>query len=77
MILVYFCQNNSHVINFTTDDRRSKFEPFSKNKINELYQTKIMQTEWLQTLYEYWDRGDTPNSGDFDFYSKWLFQYYD
>ena len=67
MIPVYFCQNNYHVINFTTDDRRSRFEPFSKNKINELYQTEIMQTEWLQTLYKYWYGVDTPYSGGFDF----------
>ena len=64
MIPVDFCQNNDHVINFTTDEIISKFEEFSK-KNDALYLTEIMQTEWLQMLDEYWDEGDTPYLGDF------------
>ena len=55
IIPVYLCQNNEHVINFTTDDMRSKFDVFLKKKIDVLYLTEIMQTEWLQTLDEYLD----------------------
>ena len=52
----------------------SKFEVFTKNKMDALYITENMRTEWLQTLYELWDEGD---SGYFCFWPKWLFQYYD
>ena len=38
MIPVDFCQNNEPVINFTTDDMRSKFEVLSK-KTDALYRT--------------------------------------
>ena len=36
-------QNNYHVINFTPDDMRSKFEAFSKKKMDALYLTESMQ----------------------------------
>ena len=40
MMPVDFCQNNEPVINFTTDDMRTKTEVFSKNKMNALYLTE-------------------------------------
>ena len=58
MIPVDFCQKNSSIINFTTDDMTSKFELFSENKINNLHQTEIIRTDWLQILDEYWDEKD-------------------
>ena len=45
MIPVDFSQNNYHVIIFTPDDIRSKFESFSKNKSDALYLTESMQKE--------------------------------
>ena len=42
MIPVDCCQNNSSIINFTTDNMKSKFELVSKNKMNNLYLTKSM-----------------------------------
>ena len=42
IIPVDLCQNNEPVINFTTDEIRSKFEVFSKYKMDELYITEIM-----------------------------------
>ena len=39
MIPVDICQKKKYVINFITDGMRSKFEVFTKNKINELYLT--------------------------------------
>ena len=42
-----------------------------------LYLTESIWIECLKTLDEYWDEGDTPYSGDFDFFPHWLFQYYD
>ena len=45
----------------------SKFELFSRNKNNNLYRAKSMQTDWLQTLDEYWDERDTPQSYDYGF----------
>ena len=55
---------------------KSKFELFSKNKMNSVYLTESMQTDWLQILYSYWGEVDTPYSGDFYFCNEWLFQYY-
>ena len=52
---------------------RSKFKVFSKNKMDELYLTKSMITEWIQTLDELWDELDKPQSGDFDFWPQWVF----
>ena len=43
MITDYFCQNQSSVINFTTDDVISKFELFSKNMMNNIYITESMR----------------------------------
>ena len=34
------CQNNLPIINFTTDDMTSKFELFSKKKMNGFYLTE-------------------------------------
>ena len=53
-----------------------KFELFSKNEMNNLYQTEIMQTYWLQMLDKYRDERDTPYSGIFEFWTEWLFKYY-
>ena len=58
MIPVDFCQKNSSIVNFTTDDMTSKFELFSEKKINNLHQTEIIRTDWLQILDEYWDEKD-------------------
>ena len=54
-----FFQKNRYVINFTYDEIISKFEVFTKNTLDKLYQTKIKRTEWLQMLDEYWDEGYT------------------
>ena len=45
IITVVLCQKNEPIINFTTDDMRSKFEVFSKNKMGVLYLTESTQTE--------------------------------
>ena len=58
MIPVDFSQNNYHVIIFTPDDIRSKFESFSKNKVGVLYLTEIMQTDSPKHLDEYYDEVD-------------------
>ena len=50
VISVYCCQNNLSIINVTTDDMTSKIELFQKNKMNNLYITEIMQTDWIQML---------------------------
>ena len=50
MIPVNWSQNNDHVINFTPDDMRSNFESFSKNKMDALYLTEIIQKEWSQMM---------------------------
>ena len=76
MIPVDFCQNNSSMINFTTDDMTSKFGLFSKNKMNYLYIPESMETDWPQMLYEHWDERYTPYSDAFEFCPKWLFQYF-
>ena len=34
MIPAYCCQNNQYVINFTNNDMISKFEAFTKNKLD-------------------------------------------
>ena len=68
--------NNYKVINSTTNDMISKFEAFSKKKIDALYLTEIIRTEWLKMLYKYWDERDKSFSGYFDFWPQWLFQYY-
>ena len=75
MIQDNLCQNNDHVINFTTNDMRSKFEAFSKNKLYALYRTESTRTEWIQNLYELWDEVDKPYSYDLDLWKEWLFQY--
>ena len=35
-----------------------------------------MKIDWLQMVDEYWDERDTPYSDDFEFYTEWLFQYF-
>ena len=60
MIPVGCYKNNSSIINFTTDDMTSKFELFSNHKMNNIYLTESMQTDWLYILYRYWDEKDTP-----------------
>ena len=67
MIPVDFCQKKRIVIDFTTDEMISKFEVFTKNKIDTLYLTEIMITERPQKLYEFWYEGDKHYSGAFDF----------
>ena len=60
MISGDFCQNDQYVINFTFDGIILKFEAFTKNKLDTLYLTEIMITEWIEIIYECWDEGDTP-----------------
>ena len=74
MIPVYFCKNKS-VINFTTDDMTYKFEFFSKNKMNNLYITKIMRACWMHMLDYYWDEKDIPYSDDHGFWADWVYNY--
>ena len=70
-----FCQNNQYLITFTTDENISKFEVFTNNKLDTLYPTESTRIEWLQTLYEYWDKGDTLFSSASSFWAQFLFQY--
>ena len=51
MIPVDCFQKKDNVINFTNDNMRSNFEAFSKNKMDSLYLTESIQTEWLKMLY--------------------------
>ena len=48
IIPVASCQNNKHVINFTTGDMRSKFEVFAKYKIDTLYPSEILKNDGLK-----------------------------
>ena len=50
MIPMDFCKKT--LIDFTTDDMTSNFEVFSKNKMDALYISEIIETDWMQTLYE-------------------------
>ena len=50
MIPMDLCLKNLPVINFTTDDMTSKFEAFKKNKMDGIYLTEIMKTDWLHIL---------------------------
>ena len=54
----------------------SKFELFSKNKMNNLDLTEIVRTYWLQMLDDYWDEKDTTYSYDYDLWPDWLYQYF-
>ena len=76
MIPVDFCQNNKPVNSYTTDDITSKFKLFSREKMDVLYLTESMRTDWLHMLDEYWDGVDTPYAGGFYLWTEWLFQYY-
>ena len=76
MITDYFCQNQSSVINFTTDDVISKFELFSKNMMNNIYITESMRKYWMHILDEYLDEEDTPYSDGFNFWIECLYQYF-
>ena len=76
IIPVYCCQNKSSIINFTIDDMTSKFELFSRNKINNLYQTESVLKAWMQLLDKYWNERDRPLPDYFEFCPDWLFQYY-
>ena len=49
---------------------------FYKRKNKEIFLTEITWREWLQILDEFWNELYTPYSGDFDFWTQWLFQYY-
>ena len=44
-----------------------KFEAYVDQKLNTLYITEIMRTEFLQVLDVYWDEGDKSYSSMFDF----------
>ena len=75
MIPADFCKNKN-TINFTTDNMTSNFELLSKNEMDALYITRSMWTDWLQTSDEKWYESNTPQSGYFDIWPDWLFQYY-
>ena len=47
MIPQDFFQKKKYVINFNYDDIKYKFEDFKKNKIDTLYLTGSIITEWL------------------------------
>ena len=49
MISVDFFQKSS-IINFIPDDITSGFELFSKKKMNNIYLTEIMITDWIHML---------------------------
>ena len=53
IIPVGFCNKNASITHLITGEMTSKFELFLKNKMNNLYSTKSMQTEWIHMLYEY------------------------
>ena len=44
--------------------------------MNALYITEIIQIYWIYMLDEYWDEVDTPYSGNFYLWPKWLSRYY-
>ena len=54
----------------------TKFELFSKNKINNIYLTESMRKDWLHMLYDYWDEKDTPYPDDYYFWTNLLYQYF-
>ena len=54
------CIKKSPIINFTTHDMKSKFELFSKYKVDALHLTESIQIDCSNLLYEYWDEGYTP-----------------
>ena len=47
------CKMFLRTLIFTTDDITSKFELFSKNKMNDLYLTESMHIDGLHILDEY------------------------
>ena len=51
-----------------------KFELFSKNKINNIYLTERMRTDWLHMLYNYWNEKYIPYSDDSNFLPDWLYK---
>ena len=53
----------------------STFEAFSKDKMDVIYTTESMRTDWLQNIYEFQDELDKLYLGDFDFCPDWLFRY--
>ena len=76
MILVDCCQTNKSIINFTTEDMTSKIEFFSKKKVNDLYLTKSILTDWLQMLDDNWDEKDTSYLDDPDLWLDWFYKYF-
>ena len=46
------CQNNQYIFNYTSDDMISKFEAFTKYKLDKLDLTGRRITECLKMIYE-------------------------
>ena len=63
MIPMDFCKKTPSLILQLNIWHRSLI--FFKEKMDALYITESMRTYWLHTLYECWDEGDIPYSGDF------------
>ena len=49
---------------------------FSRNKVNNIYLTEIMQIYWLHMLDAYWYERDAPYSDDFELWPELLIQYF-
>ena len=62
MIPKHCSHKNPYIINYASDDIISKFEAFTKNKVDTIYLIEIIRTEWLQIIDEYCNEGDTPYS---------------
>ena len=73
MIPVNFCKN---IINIKNEYISTKFDFFSEKKMDALYLTESMLTEWLHMLDAYCDEKDTSYSDDFGFWPEWLFEYF-
>ena len=61
-----------YVINFIVYDMMSKFEASTYHKIDTLYLTEIIITEWIQVLDAYLYEVDTPYSSMSGFLLRWL-----
>ena len=48
MIPLDFCQNNQHVINFTTDDMISEFKTSTNHKLDIFYWTESVIAKWIK-----------------------------
>ena len=44
--------------------------------MNALYLIEIIRTDWLHVLDENWEERDATYLNDFEFWTEWLFQYF-